>query len=99
MTDWPAANGAAAWILTPSNVKLAPFEFQLLKRSEQRIGPAPHIAGVKFLAAVAPDEPLRVAFDVSTPRTRFEVRAGERIVATGQFEPAAAAPPATQRAA
>jgi 3-hydroxyacyl-[acyl-carrier-protein] dehydratase len=54
-----------------------------------RIGPQPRLARVKFLLPVTPAAPgteLTIHFDVAGARTGFEVRLGERIAASGQFE-------------
>ena len=40
-----------------------------------RIGPAPRLAVVKFLAPVGPGAELVIEFDTTAARTRFEVRA------------------------
>ncbi len=50
------------------------------------IGPAPRIGAAKFLAPVRPGAQLGITLDVGPRGVRFEVREGERIVASGQFE-------------
>ena len=51
------------------------------------VGPAPRLGAVKFLSPVRPGTTLQLQF---TPGAggglRFEVRAGERVVASGHFE-------------
>ena len=51
-----------------------------------RIGPAPRIASAKFLAPVRPGAQLVVRLAASTRGVRFEVREGERVAASGEFE-------------
>lgn len=53
------------------------------------IGPAPRIAAVKFLAPVRPGALLAITLDAGPRGVRFEVREGERIAASGQFEASA----------
>ena len=50
------------------------------------IGPAPRIGAVKFLAPVRPGAQLTVQLDPGPRGIRFEVREGERVAASGQFE-------------
>ena len=50
------------------------------------VGPAPRIGAVKFLAPVRPGAQLTVHLDPSPRGIRFEVREGERVAASGQFE-------------
>ena len=50
------------------------------------IGPTPRLGAVKFLAPVRPGSTLRVQLDPGPRGVRFEVRVGERIAASGQFE-------------
>jgi 3-hydroxymyristoyl/3-hydroxydecanoyl-(acyl carrier protein) dehydratase len=52
------------------------------------IGAAPRIASAKFLAPVRPGAQLTLQLDASPRGLRFEVREGERIAASGQFEAA-----------
>lgn len=52
------------------------------------VGPAPRIGAAKFLAPVRPGARLTIALDASPRGVRFEVREGERVAATGQFEAA-----------
>ena len=50
------------------------------------VGPAPHIVAAKFQAPVRPGAQLALHL-LSGPRgLRFEVREGERLAASGQFE-------------
>ncbi len=54
-----------------------------------RVGAAPRLAQVKFLAPVRPGAELRIVLDAGGRGLRFEVRelsAGERLAASGQFE-------------
>ena len=52
------------------------------------IGPAPRIASAKFLAPVRPGARLTLWLEAGARGVRFEVREGERIAASGQFEAA-----------
>ena len=52
------------------------------------IGPAPRTGAVKFLAPVRPGAQLIVQLDPGPRGIRFEVREGERLAASGQFEAA-----------
>lgn len=54
-----------------------------------RVGPAPRLAQVKFLAPVRPGAELQIRLDATGRGLRFEVRelsGGERLAASGQFE-------------
>ena len=51
-----------------------------------RIGRAPRIASAKFLAPVRPGAQLVVQLQASERAIRFEVREGDRVVASGHFE-------------
>lgn len=51
-----------------------------------RVGAAPRIGAAKFLAPVRPGAQLVITLDASPRGVRFDVRDGERIVASGQFE-------------
>lgn len=51
-----------------------------------RVGPAPRLGAVKFLAPVRPGARLTIQLDDAPPGVRFEVREGARLVASGQFE-------------
>jgi 3-hydroxyacyl-[acyl-carrier-protein] dehydratase len=56
-----------------------------------RIGAAPRVNVVKFLAPVLPGAELEIGFDASGARLRFDVRAADAqatLVASGQFETA-----------
>jgi 3-hydroxyacyl-[acyl-carrier-protein] dehydratase len=50
------------------------------------VGPAPRIANAKFLAPVRPGADLVVQLEPGARGMRFEVREGERVAASGQFE-------------
>jgi 3-hydroxymyristoyl/3-hydroxydecanoyl-(acyl carrier protein) dehydratase len=50
------------------------------------VGPAPRISAAKFLAPVRPGAQLVVQLDDGPRGVRFEVREGERVAASGQFE-------------
>lgn len=50
------------------------------------VGPAPRIGAAKFLAPVRPGALLTIALDAGPRGVRFEVREGERIVASGHFD-------------
>jgi 3-hydroxyacyl-[acyl-carrier-protein] dehydratase len=52
------------------------------------IGPAPRIGAAKFLAPVRPGAQLVIALESGPRGVRFEVKEGERIAASGQFEAA-----------
>ena len=52
------------------------------------VGAAPRIGAVKFLAPVRPGAHLVVQLDPGLRGVRFEVKEGERIAASGQFEAA-----------
>ena len=52
------------------------------------IGSPPRIAAAKFLAPVRPGAQLTLQLDVGPRGVRFEVREGERVAASGQFEAA-----------
>ena len=51
-----------------------------------RLGAAPRIAAAKFLAPVRPGAQLTVRLVESPRQLRFEVREGERLCASGQFD-------------
>ncbi len=51
-----------------------------------RVGTAPRLAAAKFLAPVRPGARLTIRLDAGPRGVRFEVREGERIAASGQFE-------------
>ena len=53
------------------------------------IGESPRVGVVKFLAPVRPGAVLTVLLDPGPRGLRFEVREGERLAASGQFEAAA----------
>ena len=50
------------------------------------LGPAPRLGSAKFVSPVSPGAPLSVAFEAGGAALRFEVRSGERLVASGHFE-------------
>ena len=50
------------------------------------VGPAPRITAAKFLAPVRPGAQLSLQLDGGPRGVRFEIREGERVAATGQFE-------------
>jgi 3-hydroxyacyl-[acyl-carrier-protein] dehydratase len=50
------------------------------------IGVAPRIGAAKFLAPVRPGAQLTITLEPSPRGVRFEVREGERVAASGQFE-------------
>ena len=52
------------------------------------VGPAPRLGAAKFLAPVRPGAQLTMTLDTGPRGVRFEVREGERIAASGQFEAA-----------
>ena len=52
------------------------------------IGTAPRIGAAKFLAPVRPGASLTITLEGGPRGVRFEVREGERIAASGQFEAA-----------
>jgi 3-hydroxymyristoyl/3-hydroxydecanoyl-(acyl carrier protein) dehydratase len=51
-----------------------------------RVGPAPRIGAAKFLAPVRPGAQLTLQLEATARGVRFEVREGERVAASGQFE-------------
>ena len=55
-----------------------------------QVGASPRIGAVKFLAPVRPGARLTILLDPGARGVRFEVREGERLAASGQFEGAAA---------
>lgn len=52
------------------------------------VGPAPRIGAAKFLAPVRPGAALVIHLTESPRGLRFEVKEGERVAASGQFETA-----------
>jgi 3-hydroxyacyl-[acyl-carrier-protein] dehydratase len=54
-----------------------------------RVGTAPRLGAVKFLAPVRPGATLSLQFEATAAALRFELRDGERAVASGHFEVAA----------
>ncbi|WP_235580470.1 3-hydroxyacyl-ACP dehydratase [Rhizobacter sp. Root404] len=50
------------------------------------VGESPRIGAVKFLAPVRPGARLAITLEPGPRGLRFEVREGERVAATGQFE-------------
>ena len=52
-----------------------------------RLGDAPRLSNAKFLSPVRPGDRIEMTFDTaSNLRLGFEVRCGERLAASGQFE-------------
>ena len=51
-----------------------------------RLGATPRVAAAKFLAPVRPGAHLTVRLIESPRQLRFEVREGERLCASGQFD-------------
>ena len=51
-----------------------------------QIGAAPRIGAVQFLAPVRPGAQLAIVLEPGARGLRFEVREGDRIAASGQFE-------------
>ena len=58
-----------------------------------RLGTAPRLASAKFLSPVRPGERIEMSFDTaaSSARLGFEVRCGDKLAASGQFESTARA--------
>lgn len=52
------------------------------------VGPSPRLGAAKFLAPVRPGARLTLRLEAGPRGLRFDVREGDRIVATGQFEAA-----------
>lgn len=50
------------------------------------VGTAPRIGAAKFLAPVRPGAQLALQLEASARGVRFELREGERVAASGQFE-------------
>lgn len=50
------------------------------------VGSAPRIAAAKFLAPVLPGAQLTIKLEPGARGVRFEVKEGERVAASGQFE-------------
>jgi 3-hydroxyacyl-[acyl-carrier-protein] dehydratase len=76
--------------LLPGVTLLAEVLEAVLREPElaARVGIAPRLGVVKFLAPVRPGATLSIHFDGSASALRFEVRSAERVVASGHFEPA-----------
>lgn len=53
------------------------------------VGPFLRIGAAKFLAPVRPGAQLTITLEAGARGVRFEVREGERLAASGQFEAAA----------
>lgn len=53
-----------------------------------RVGTTPRLSNAKFLAPVRPGDRIETSFDTAGSGTRlgFEVRCGEKLAASGQFE-------------
>jgi 3-hydroxymyristoyl/3-hydroxydecanoyl-(acyl carrier protein) dehydratase len=62
------------------------------------IGPEPRIGAAKFLAPVRPGARLTIRLEPGARGVRFEIKDGERVAASGQFDavrgPDAGPPPA-----
>ena len=54
-----------------------------------QVGPAPRLGAAKFLSPVRPGSTLTLHFSEGASTLRFEVKVGERAVASGHFERAA----------
>jgi 3-hydroxyacyl-[acyl-carrier-protein] dehydratase len=53
----------------------------------RRVGDAPRLSNAKFLSPVRPGDRIEMSFDTtSSGRLGFEVRCGEKLAASGQFE-------------
>jgi 3-hydroxymyristoyl/3-hydroxydecanoyl-(acyl carrier protein) dehydratase len=50
------------------------------------VGPMPRLGAAKFLSPVRPGSTLSIQFSESASAVRFEVKVGERAVASGHFE-------------
>ena len=55
------------------------------------VGPRPRIGIAKFVAPVLPGAVLQLALRADGGRMHFEFRQGERLMASGHFEPGVAA--------
>jgi 3-hydroxyacyl-[acyl-carrier-protein] dehydratase len=51
-----------------------------------QVGATPRLAAAKFLSPVRPGSTLSIQFTESATALRFEVKVGERVVASGHFE-------------
>jgi 3-hydroxyacyl-[acyl-carrier-protein] dehydratase len=51
-----------------------------------QVGPAPRLGAAKFLSPVRPGSTLSLHFTEGANALRFEVKVGERVVASGHFE-------------
>ena len=51
-----------------------------------QVGSAPRLGAAKFLSPVRPGSTLSIQFTESANALRFEVKVGERVVASGHFE-------------
>lgn len=56
------------------------------------LGPQPRVAAAKFLYPVRPGDAVNLTWSTDARGLRFELRCGDRLAASGQFEPHAAAP-------
>lgn len=76
--------------LLPGVALLAEVLEALLDRPELAalVGPAPRIAAAKFLAPIRPGARLVMRLEASARAVAFEVREGDRLCASGQFETA-----------
>lgn len=50
------------------------------------VGPTPRLGAAKFLSPVRPGSTLSIQFSETAGAVRFEVKAGDRAVASGHFE-------------
>lgn len=51
-----------------------------------QVGTAPRLGAAKFLSPVRPGSTLSIQFTESATAVRFEVKVGDRVVASGHFE-------------
>ncbi len=76
--------------LLPGVALLAEVIEAVLRQPEfaTAVGPRPRIGVAKFLAPVLPGAVLSLALRSNNGRVHFDVRQGERLTASGHFEPA-----------
>ena len=77
--------------LLPGVALLAEVIEAVLADAELRalVGPQPRIGVAKFLAPVLPGAVLDLQLKAHNGRVQFEIRQGERLTASGHFEPSA----------
>ncbi len=77
--------------LLPGVVLLAEVIEAVLRQPDlaAAVGPQPRIGVAKFLSPVRPGAVLGVALRSNNGRVHFDVLQGDRLAASGQFEPAA----------